>query len=252
MSEKREGKFIVLEGPSHTGKSIQTLRLVEELKKLNIPAIDNAEPTNRNIFGTMIRVLTDQIPIEAVNRSVLDRELRRALAVLLDYPFWQELSEIIQKVLRREPVSELERQILFIVDRYFDLRNNINPHAELGIWIVQDRYELSTFAYGTTQGLDVQELKSWQNKILGALYRKPDLSIFIDASPEAIVRRQSLSGKKQDQYEAIHNLELTRKAYQDVIRSMGEGYRVVRIDGDKTQEKVFEALVQAVKKEFSL
>jgi len=66
------------------------------------------------------------------------------------------------------------------------------------------------------------------------------------------VRRQSLSGKKQDQYEAIHNLELTRKSYQDVIRSMGEGYRVVRIDGDQTQEKVFEAVLQAVKKEFSL
>ena len=118
MTEKKQGKFIILEGPSHTGKSIHALGLIEELKKINIPAIDNAEPTNRNVFGTMIRVLTDQIPIEAVNQDTLGRELRRALDVLAEYPFWQELNEIIQKVLRREPVDQLERQILFIVDNH--------------------------------------------------------------------------------------------------------------------------------------
>jgi len=150
MSTFDKGKFITFEGIDGCGKSTQVKMLVEKLEQLKMDVITIREPG-----GTRI------------SESIRD---------ILLYRDTHELSERTEALLMTASRAQLTNEMIL-------------PALEKGTWVIADRYADSTLAYqGGGRQIDIDSLEKL-NKF--ATYDTvPDLTIFIDISPEEGVRRQ--------------------------------------------------------------
>jgi dTMP kinase len=93
--------------------------------------------------------------------------------------------------------------------------------------IVCDRYYLSSLVYQSTGGLSVEEVMD-----LNQSARPPDLTLFLDVSPETSEQR---IGQRQDHRELFEDrFAETRAKYQQVIaylRGRGESIEVIDANG---------------------
>jgi len=150
MSTFKKGKFITFEGIDGCGKSTQVKMLVEKLEQMKMDVITIREPG-----GTRI------------SESIRD---------ILLYRDTHELSERTEALLMTASRAQLTNEMIL-------------PALEIGTWVIADRYADSTLAYqGGGRQIDIDSLEKL-NKF--ATYNTvPDLTIFIDISPEEGVRRQ--------------------------------------------------------------
>ena len=70
---------------------------------------------------------------------------------------------------------------LFINDRLWHMENVVEPSLEMGLQVVSDRYKLSTLAYQSAQGMDIDELIERHEELC-----PPDLTIFLDVTAELV------------------------------------------------------------------
>lgn len=91
-----------------------------------------------------------------------------------------------------------ELQALYIADRYFDVRDYIVPRLREGYFVVNDRFCLSTFAYGSAYGVDMEEIYSWHASVFGDRWHLSDAVIYDKVSAETAVGRLFGSGKTID------------------------------------------------------
>lgn len=251
-TNRKRGLFISLEGISGCGKSTLAKKyVVPFLKSRGIEGVHNAEPTSANAFGIAIRM--------AIERQTLTAEhvgnLRRAIVTLLHEsdPFngtkelsdyFYDLAEIPDMLERCEPLTELDRQFLFLADGVMDIKKTIVPALESGTWIIQDRFHISGAAYGSAKGeLTPADIYKWRAIVLRKKHIVPDLTFFINISPETAVRRLRESGKTIDLYEGLESLRRVKAQYEEALRVIGdiegEKNNVVRINGELSLEHVF-------------
>ena len=115
IEPKKEGKFIVIEGPDGAGSSTQ----IDLLRKYLIERGEKVdqlhkEPTNNFIGGLIRGILTGAINFK----------------------------------------SPHGRQLLYVADRLHHLESSIEPALKKGFWILTDRYIPSTLVYGTADGAE--------------------------------------------------------------------------------------------------
>ncbi len=210
-----QGKFIVLEGPMGVGKTTQAIMLAEHLSSRGYPVFLTAEPTKNNsetgeeanCFGLFIRRLIegkadrgDQLSMASSLRSLSDRMFDDQEEKMGRWI--RALQEAAERLAHRKKLSELQTQLIFLLDREMHL-SVIRQKLADGFWVIDDRYELSTFVhYRSETGSKVDILKNWQYPLLGGLYLRPDYCFLFDAPSRVIWRRQKLSGKPVDKYEA--------------------------------------------------
>ena len=75
-------------------------------------------------------------------------------------------------------------QLLFAADRAHHIDTLVKPSIEAGRTVISDRYMFSSLAYGAISGTDVE----WLIKI-NSRFPQPDITIFLDVSPQTSVRR---------------------------------------------------------------
>ena len=138
------GKFIVIEGLDGSGKSSQVDLVVELLQKTGKEVIVTKEPT-------------------------MDSEAGR------------KIKQALKKEISIEPLA---LQGLYVQDRKEHLENKVIPALKAGKFVVSSRYAFSTFAYGYSDGLNVDTLVEMNEQFL-----LPDLTIVVDVSPESCVKR---------------------------------------------------------------
>jgi dTMP kinase len=151
--------------------------------------------------------------------TVVGREIRKFLAGTASYP--QQARAMLYAANRWEKVAELEHL----------LSNNDA--------LIVNRYTGSNYAYGTSNGLDLDWLVS-----LEAGLPRPDLTLVLDAPPTKIAPRR---GERKDTYE--RNLELQEKvrgAYLTLAKKFG--WAVVSAEGgiDETSRAVKAAVSKAL------
>src|SRR3989344_5106528 len=168
----KKGLFIVFEGITSTGKSTHVKQLRDHLKSLGKKVIINDEPT-QGFWGRVIRAVIEN---------------------------------------KNSKFSEIERQSIFIRDRADDLKNTIRPILRKGYLILQDRYELSTFAHGLTSGLSLAVIDQLEKELLDKDYLRPNYTIFLDINPKLAISRLIKSKKRIDIYES---LKQTTKIYNN-------------------------------------
>ncbi len=123
---KKKGFFVCIEGLDKSGKTTQSVLLVEALCKNGFDAVYTTEPSDGEI-GTFIR------------KYVLQRKDR---------------------------VPTVVEALLFAADRADHVENGVKPMLEKGKVVVSDRYVYSSLAYQGAAGLSLDWIKKINNQAL--------------------------------------------------------------------------------------
>jgi dTMP kinase len=104
-------------------------------------------------------------------------------------------------------------QLLFCADRAKHLEDEIEPALKKGRMVICDRYLFSTLAYGFGAGVDFHWLYS-----VNRSFRLPDLTIFIDISPDVSVTRIEKGRESRELFEKRESLSKVRRAYLNLAK----------------------------------
>jgi len=203
MSEKR-GKFIVFEGLDGCGKSTQLDLLRKRLSTLCRPA------GTRKVFLT--REPSDSVP-GLICRGISKNTI-----------FVQHETE----------------SLLFAADRFEHIVSEIIPQLDAGNHVLCDRFYLSNYAY---QSPDTKIETLHQYNLASMELIKPDITIFIDVTPEECERRRAIERATEEKYENVERARLVRDNYLKAINYLKDiDNKVLIINGMGDQEQIFEDL----------
>lgn len=150
------GKFVVIEGLEGAGKSTALNTVIDLLAKRQIKTITTREPG-----GT---------------------EIGEVLRNLIKNPEYHDVLD---------DCSEL---LLLYTARIQLLEQVIKPTLQQGVWVIADRFELSTMAYqGGGRGLEQEMINHLSSFSLQGF--KPDVTLYLDISPEEGMQRVKSRGE---------------------------------------------------------
>lgn len=200
------GKFITFEGCDGSGKSTQLRLLSEYLTSAGIPHIFTREPGGGKIS--------------------------------------EAIREILLSGKNMEMTDECEA-LLYAASRVQHLHDRVEPALSEGKLVICDRYVDSSLAYQAhARGLG-EEFVRKINAFALQNYR-PDVTVFIDLTPEAAFLRKH-GADENDRLEqagmAFH--KRVYEGYKAVAKAEPE--RVVCIDGNQTPNEIFEEVVKTLK-----
>ena len=132
---------------------------------------------------------------------------------------------------RTSPIVEA---LLFAADRFEHVEREVIPALNEGKVVVSDRYVYSSLAYQGATGLDLKWIEMINEHAI-----RPDLAIFVDVEPEAVIKR--LKPKKS----VMENLETQRKVREVYVKFVEKG-KLVRIDGNKSKKEVADDILKVV------
>ena len=203
---EKRGKFITYEGCDGCGKSTQLRMLNEYLTKNGIPHIFTREPGGGKIS-------------EAIREILLNGK-------------------------NAEMTDECEA-LLYAAARAQHLSDRVEPALSEGKLVICDRYVDSSFAYQAyARGLG-EEFVGKINAFALEKYR-PNITIFIDLTPEAAFRRKH-GADENDRLEQA-GMVFHRRVYEGYKRlATNEPDRIVSVDGNKTPQQIFEDVLAALK-----
>jgi len=196
LIKENSGLFIALEGLDGAGKTTLARELCSYLTKNLENPLYVKEPTN-SLYGLKIRELS--------------KNGRRNLS----------------------PSDELE---LFIKDRAYDVKNNIEPALLSGRTVIADRYIVSNLAYQGALGLSAQTiLKANQD------FPWPNLTIILDINPSDGLFRV-IHGRGEECDKAFEN-----KPYLTKVKTILDSLTFPGLYRLEAQKKPFLLLSEALK-----
>ena len=203
------GRFITLEGGEGTGKSTLIEGLAEALR-----ATGRAVMTTREPGGT-------------------------------------ELAERIRNLALHPPEgqvwSPLAMALLMNAAREDHLRRQIRPALRHGHWVLCDRFSDSTRAYQSVDGVPLSVLKQMEQAVLGETM--PDLTLILDAPPDALLGRRAARGVS-DAFETA-SLDFHRGVRQAFLKIVEEDpHRCVQIDALDLPENILSQALAVIRKRF--
>ena len=157
-------------------------------------------------------------------------------AVYTAEPSRGKIGKFIQKYClhgekRTSPIVEA---LLFAADRFEHVEREVISALNEGKIVVSDRYVYSSLAYQGATGLDLKWIEMINEHAI-----RPDLAIFVDVEPEAVIKR--LKPKKS----VMENLETQRKVREVYVKFVEKG-KLVRIDGNKSTKEVADDVLKVV------
>tara|TARA_B100001029_G_scaffold119670_1_gene99325 strand:- start:45 stop:674 length:630 start_codon:yes stop_codon:yes gene_type:complete len=154
-----KGKFIVIEGIDGSGKTTQ----IDEISKW-LP--------NSGLMEKNAKLITTREP----GGSLLGKKIRH---LILDNN-------------KNNKPSSLTELLLYSADRAEHVSKVISPALGGGDWVISDRFSDSTLAYqGYGRNINLEIIKNIESIACQGEY--PDLTIFLEISPEeSVLRRKNL------------------------------------------------------------
>ena len=143
------------------------------------------------------------------------------------------IGTFIRGVLGAREVGDSVLPYLFAADRKDHLEREIEPRLAAGQPVVTDRYYHSSLAY--------QSLSAPLEFVLSlnASFRVPDLTVFLDLSPEECLERIAARGEHRDRFETMEQLHAISRSYGAILALLtGLGERIVAVDARGTPEEV--------------
>lgn len=204
--EKTRGKFITFEGCDGCGKSTQLKMLSEYLTENGIPHIFTREPGGGKI------------------------------------------SEAIREILLNGKNSEMTNEceaLLYAAARMQHLADRVEPALREGKLVICDRYVDSSLAYQAyARGLGVEFVTQINDYAMKA-YR-PDVTVFIDLSPEDAFKRKH-GADENDRLEQA-GMEFHKRVYEGYKTvAKNDSERVACVDGRQTPDGVFADVLRILK-----
>ncbi len=156
-----------------------------------------------------------------------------------------QIREVLH-TLKNEKMHPRTELLLYTASRAQLVAEVIRPRLEAGEIILSDRYIDSTLAYqGYGRGLDLTTLRLILDFATEGL--KPDLTVYLDISPEAGLERRQNAAKQGEEWNRLDALALefhqrVHVGYQTLIQM--EPQRWVVIDGTGSVEMIQERIRQ--------
>ena len=200
------GKFITFEGCDGCGKSTQLRLLSEYLTKNGIPHIFTREPGGGKI------------------------------------------SEAIREILlsgKNMEMTDACEALLYAAARVQHLSDRVEPALQEGKLVICDRYVDSSMAYQAYgRGLGTEFIGQINGYALK--HYTPDVTVFIDLTPEAAFLRKH-GADENDRLEQA-GMAFHKRVYEGYKALANECLdRVVAIDGNQTPQEIFEEVVKTLK-----
>jgi dTMP kinase len=181
--------FITFEGPDGSGKTTQIHLLVDWLCQQGYEVALTREPGGTDIGNQVRKVLHDP------DNDAMDSR-----------------TEIL----------------LYSADRAQHVAQLIRPALAAGKIIISDRYADSTLAYqGYGRGLDLEALRTITAFATGGL--APDLTLYLDITPEEGLRRRQLGGDEWNRLDAetLKFHQHVRAGYLELVKQEPQRWRVI-------------------------
>lgn len=151
---------------------------------------------------------------------------------------------LIREALRNEiDLADSVLPYLFAADRKDHLEREIEPALAKGQWVVTDRYYGSSMAY--------QALIAPLDRIvaLNRDFRSPDLTLYLDISPEQALARIEARGEAIERFETLEHLREIDSGFGIALALLAErGERIERIDATGTPDEVHARILETLAK----
>ena len=173
---------------------------------------------------------------EAGNRAVTTAEPTQG-------PIGRMIREIFA---HRQEADHRSIAALFAADR---IEHIINQHdgllklLEEHQCVITDRYYFSSYAYHSAH-MNMQWVIQLNAECAHLL--RPDLTIYVDISPEESMKRLKAGRNATELYETIDNLSIVRKKYFEAFELLKEEEKVLIVDGNRSASIVSEDIWKAV------
>lgn len=186
------GKFVVFDSLDGSGQSTQISLLRDFLIQNGKRVITTKEPTKDSEAGKKIRQILDE----------------------------------------KEMIGPDKLQQLFVEDRKEHLEKVVMPALKEGIFVLSDRYFFSTFAYGVSDGLDLEWLIRMNDNFL-----LPDSSIILKVSPKVCIERIDKRGTAKTHFEKEEKLAKVWETYEKMPQRFE---KAIIVDGERAIQEIHE------------
>ncbi len=203
----RRGKFITFEGCDGCGKSTQLKMLSDYLTEQNIPHIFTREPGGGQIS--------------------------------------EQIRAILLSGKNMEMTDECEA-LLYAAARVQHLHDRVEPALAEGKLVICDRYVDSSLAYQAfARGLGVDFVEKINAYALESYL--PDLTVFIDLTPEAAFRRKK--GADENDRMELAGMKFHQRVYAGYSLLAKENPdRIASVNGEQAPDEIFREVVELLKK----
>ncbi|PWY56012.1 dTMP kinase [Legionella qingyii] len=199
------GKLIVIEGLEGAGKSTAINTVIDLLEKKHIKTLTTREPGG-TVIGEILR-------------------------------------DLIKNPEYRDTLDDRSELLLLYTARIQLLEEVIKPSLRQGIWVIADRFELSTMAYqGGGRGLDQEVINQLSSFALKGF--KPDLTLYLDISPEEGMARVKSRGEV-DRIEQ-QSIDFFHRVHKSYIQHVEMSTNTVTIDARRSLHEVQQAIQNAM------
>tara|TARA_A100001388_G_scaffold89896_1_gene65036 strand:+ start:4382 stop:5023 length:642 start_codon:yes stop_codon:yes gene_type:complete len=179
-----KGKFIVIEGIDGCGKTTQINEISKWLPKSGFMSKDSELITTREPGGSQLG---------------------------------QKLRNLILENNTQNTPSSLAELLLYSADRAEHVSKIIKPALEKNNWVVSDRFSDSTLAYqGFGRKINLQLIKNLESIVCQGVY--PDLTIFLEISPEESILRRNNKIPDRIESEGIKFLEKVDEGFKIIAK----------------------------------
>ena len=179
-----KGKFIVIEGIDGCGKSTQIDALYNWLPKSGLMNKNSELIKTREPGGT---------------------------------PFGEKLREILLIQDNFNSPSNLTELLLYAADRAEHISKIISPELKKNNWVISDRFADSTLAYqGYGRNLNRKIIKQLNSIVCQG--EKPDLTFFLDISPEESIFRRKHQVPDRIESEGINFLNKVNLGFKEIAK----------------------------------
>ncbi len=199
------GKLIVIEGLEGAGKSTAVATITHLLHQRNLKVISTREPGGTTI-GELLR-------------------------------------DIIKDPQYKDSLNDKSELLLMYAARVQLIEEVIKPALAQGIWVIADRFELSTYAYqGGGRGVNLEMIQQLSRFCLAGF--TPDLTLYLDLSPEEGMTR----AKARGQFDRIEQqaMEFFHKVHAMYLQCIKEQPNIVRVDAQHSLAQVQQHIVDAL------
>ncbi len=202
-----QGKLIVLEGIDGSGTTTQARLLAERLTEHGRECILTREPTTGPV-GVLLR--------SALSRSLQDAEGHAVGA--LDFR---------------------AMALLFAADRCDHNQRLIRPALERGVWVISDRYVLSSLIYQSLTSPE-SDVLPWLSRVNEGA-RPAELTLVLNVDAVEAARRRAARGGERELYETDSLQRRLADAYAQGERYLGD-QPLRHVDGRGTLREVQERI----------
>lgn len=153
------------------------------------------------------------------------------------------LRDVIKNPGYKDILDDKSELLLLYTARIQLLEQVIKPALRQGTWVIADRFELSSLAYqGGGRGLNQELIKQLSAFALAGF--KPDLTLYLDISPEEGMKRVRSRGEF-DRIEQ-QSIEFFHRVHASYLQHVKHDPRAVLIDASHSVQTVQQAIQKAL------